>query len=171
MNHWLDQASKYAYPLMILLAGALALFALWTRFLPRIYSREKMYGIDIPFSLCGKPDLIMQELGGLLVIHDHKTRKSSRVYDSDVLQLSLYAILVAGATGRKVADYGVIRAIDPRGGLVRHRVPLIKDARLHSLHDRFMAVASQPAAAKRNGPHYLCKQCGFHGRECPGRSH
>ena len=171
MKFILEWASNHGHFAVGFLAAAAFAYVAWIRFMPRIHSRERMYAMDFPFPLCGRPDLVMQEWGGGLVIHDHKTRRSARVYDSDVLQLSLYAILVSSATKRRVASHGIVRAVDARGVETKIRVPLIGDAaRLTHLHERFMEVANQPVLAQRNGPRHLCKQCGFHRKECPGSS-
>lgn len=143
----------------------------WGRFGARIYARERHFEMRRPFALGGRPDLIMQEWGGLLVIHDLKTRKADRVYPSDRLQLALYALLVARATGRKVAPWAVVRVLVPGRVPELRRVELDATSEdLQALSDRFMACAAHPQAARLTAAPYLCKQCGFQGKECPGKS-
>lgn len=118
----------------------------------------------------GRPDLIMQEWGGKLVIHDLKTRKGERVYDSDKLQLALYALLVSKATGRSVAAWAVVRAQAPGRPHKLLKVPLdIPLRELESLRERFQAAAISPLAARMTAAPHLCKLCGFRSKQCPGR--
>jgi len=160
-------AFEYAVPIAVI---SFVIFLLWSRFCPRIFSREQLYTTDKPFPLMGRPDLIMQEWGGWLVIHDLKSRKTSKVYPSDKLQLSLYAVLVAASTKRKVAAYGFIRT-NVNGQEQKIRVNLELDYfKLTDLYDRFVSRVNFPESAKITNSAYLCKSCGFKNNGCPGRS-
>lgn len=149
--------------------GGLAAYVGWLRLGRRIHSRETLFETSRPFPLAGRPDLIMQEWGGLLVIHDLKTRKTARIYASDQLQLSLYALLVRRSTGRAVAPYGYIRLLV--GGRVElSRVALVAtEPELERLYSAFMSKAAAPESARLSAPAYLCRNCGFKGRQCPGK--
>jgi drug/metabolite transporter superfamily protein YnfA len=156
---------------MIIFGGVFfvaAMVYLWKRLGRRIYSRETLLTMSTPFPLVGRPDLIMQEWGGSLVIHDLKRRKSPKLYPADQLQLSLYALLVRRSTGRSVANYGYIRLLAGDKTLLS-RVELMRDdQRLLDLYAAFQTKADYPASALPNGPAYLCRGCGFKGRQCRG---
>lgn len=157
----------YIVPLALLVS---VLLVIWARYFPRIFSREQLYSTDFPFPLMGRPDLIMQEWGGVLVIHDLKNRKSSKIYPSDRLQLSLYAVLVSSATKRKVASYGIVR-VNVNGDVKKVRVDLEQDySKILALYERFISRVRFPESAKLTDSAYLCKSCGFKNNGCPGRS-
>lgn len=147
------------------------LYALWLRWGARIHSREARFEMREPFYLVGRTDLIMQQWGGELVIHDLKTRKSARIYPSDKLQLALYALLVRASTGRRVASYAVIRiAMQGRSHELRHVELNIPDNELIMLYEKFCAKAASPMAARMTAAPYMCRQCGFNGRGCQGKN-
>jgi CRISPR-associated exonuclease Cas4 len=156
-------------PLGLALAGVCAWLA-WSRFGARIYARERSFEMRFPFALGGRPDLIMQEWGGLLVVHDLKTRSTDRVYDSDRLQLELYALMVRRATGRKVASWAVSR-VSVGGNSRSRRVELrATEEELTSLAERYAALSAAPLAARMTARPWLCERCGFRGKECPGKA-
>lgn len=163
-------ASSLGAPAMALAVAFFVAWLAWRRFGARIYARERSFEMSFPFSMGGRPDLIMQEWGGRLVIHDLKTRKAERVYDSDKLQLALYALLVAKATGRSVAGWAVVRVQAPGRSAKLVKVPLnIPLRELQSLRERFAAAAISPLAARMTAAPHLCKLCGFRSKQCPGR--
>ena len=151
-------------------AAALILWQLYLRFGFRIHSRERLYSLSGSMPLIGRPDLVMQEWGGLLVCHDLKTRKADRVYESDVLQLSLYAFLLRCAIRRKVARHAYVRV--SQNGLTRlHKVDLTwSDEDLLSLYNRFYQCKTLPSLAQMTAKPYYCKSCGFNGVECKGKA-
>lgn len=125
---------------------------------------ERSFEISSPFPLRGTPDLVMQEEDGSLVIHDLKTRASGRVMRSDVIQLSLYRMLVARATGRRVSMTGVVR-FGP-GGATQKAVGLLGDDELVAIHGRYFGILSgnvDPLFAEHRG---LCQKCQYHCKEC-----
>lgn len=166
----IGSAASLGGPAIIVAATIFVAWLAWLRFGARIYAREKSFEMRLPFTMGGRPDLIMQEWGGKLVIHDLKTRKGARVYDSDKLQLALYALLVAKATGRSVAAWAVVRVQVPGQRPRLLKVPLdIPLAELESLRERFAAAAISPLAARMTAAPHLCKLCGFRSKQCPGR--
>jgi hypothetical protein len=110
----------------------------------------------------------LQNWGGELVVHDLKTRKSSKVYDSDRLQLNLYAFLLRAATGRKVANHAYVRVLSKNGtSLVKVDLTMTPDE-ICNLSERYFLAASNPNMAKLTNMPWLCKNCGFNGRDCQG---
>lgn len=159
-------------PGWLVVAGVslLGIYIVWLRWGARIHSRERAFHMHSPFPLMGRPDLVMQEWGGSLVVHDLKTRPTARVYPSDKLQLALYALLLRKATGRKVANYAVVRLVT-RSGMDLRRVELdIGEAQLEALHEAFARAAAHPPLARMTAKPFLCRRCGFNGKGCPGKS-
>lgn len=146
-------------------------YGVWLRFGARIHSRERAYWIDRPFPLTGRLDLVMQDWGGRLVVHDLKTRQVDKVFESDKLQLALYAFLLSRATGRNVATHAVVRIQTGNGSIKLRSVQLeIDPAHLHGLADAFLASAAQPTSARLTAVPALCRRCGFNGRGCSGKA-
>lgn len=52
------------------------------------------------------------------MVVDTKCRQHACVYQSDVIQLSVYRTILANTQGLRVASYGYVRCVgtDPRGG-------------------------------------------------------
>lgn len=166
---WLGWLPGHLFAVAMLVGLALIGYCAWLRLGARIHSREQMFHMSTPFPLVGRLDLVMQEWGGTLVVHDLKTRKSAKIYPSDKLQLELYALLLRQATGRRVASHGYIR-LQVAGKMELRKVELGSDAAsLLRLYDSFMQKANDPASANMTAPPYMCAHCGFRGNECVGR--
>lgn len=139
---------------------------LWDRKREKVFCREKTFSIRKPFPLIGTPDLVMQEKGGQLSVHDLKTRNRPALYESDKIQLSLYRLLLERATGRRVSEFGVIRVRGPQGEKML-RVKLLPAADLEALYLRYMDLAEgSGGCAKYANNRKLCEFCGFKGKEC-----
>ena len=163
---WMHMAGPLAWGV----GAAAAAWMGWLRFGARVHSRELALEMRHPFALGGRLDLVMQEWGGTLVVHDLKTRKSDRVYDSDRLQLELYALLLRQATGRKVARWAVVR-VSVEGKVSARRVELRATSdELEDLARRYHAAAASPLSARMSAPSWMCARCGFRGKECPGKT-
>ena len=146
------------------------LWFIFLRFGARVFAREHQYVLQGDMPLIGKPDLVMQEWGGLLVCHDLKTRKKNRVYDSDVLQLSLYAFILRHATKRKVASYAYIRIKTDQGFFLKKVELTWSDHDIVNLYNRFNLCKMNPEMAHMTAKSYFCKSCGFYGSECQGKT-
>lgn len=139
---------------------------IWDRFRAKDFSREKVYSINRPFPLSGIPDLVRQQDGGELAIHDLKTRARAVWFESDKIQLSLYKLLVERATGRQVSSTGYIRARLPGRQDKLLPVPLYDEKALVALYDRYIDLLEGrrlPSHAKSKA---LCELCGFHQKMC-----
>lgn len=65
-----------------------------------------------PQKMHGRVDQVFKTPHDLLVIVDTKTRNQHRVYDRDIMQLSLYAMILRnGNYGHRVASQGYIRTV------------------------------------------------------------
>lgn len=156
--------TQWMYLLGLGLLGASYWF--WNRFRAKDFCREKLYNISFPFPLTGAPDLVRQEDGGLLTIHDLKNRAKAVWFESDRIQLSLYKLLIERATGRKVSEKGYIRVRTNGKADQLLSVPLYTEKQMIALYDRYMSFQAgqeQPRFCKSMA---LCKLCGFYKSKC-----
>jgi hypothetical protein len=67
-----------------------------------------------PLPLSGQPDQVYEALNGDLIVVDSKTRRVPRVYLHDIVQLSVYRVILRHCdfppvAGRPVRPYGYVR--------------------------------------------------------------
>lgn len=136
---------------LLLLALALALFAaglLW-------YSRRKLVRSGMPsgrlvysdtgawerckrplfsarYRLAGKPDYLLAEGQRMIPVEVKPRRQAARPYDSDVLQLAAYCLLVEEAYGSR-----------PRYGLLKYRSGVYSVEYTDALRERVIATIEQ----------------------------
>jgi hypothetical protein len=123
-----------------------------------------------PRPLHGTPDQVFLTTCGMLIPIDSKTRRHRTLYTSDILQVSLYARLLAGSgfarrMSARVASHGYIRFMTPEGVFYR-RVRVLPDAAINQWYDRRHAL--EQGAITPGGPSHptLCDSCGQRQR-CP----
>lgn len=149
--------------------------ASWPADLKRLVMSEQPLGIDHPLPLCGTPDEVYFNRDHRLVAVETKTRDYARVYLSDRIQLSVYAVLLRYARhrmlplgpGRAVAGYGYVRIVTPHG--VKWRaVELLTLAQVRGLVRRQLSL-EQGREAPRGARHAgLCRSCVYR-LICPKR--
>lgn len=76
-----------------------------------LYMNEQAISLQSPVRLNGKVDQVYRKRNGLLVLVDTKTRARHRVYDSDIYQLSLYALMLAMGRKEKVSGSAYVRTV------------------------------------------------------------
>lgn len=85
----------------------------------------------------GRVDQVYQRSDGALVVTDTKTRAKHAVYESDVVQVSAYAMSLRKSQPLKVCKHGYIRTVivDGQGGrcVQYDRIKLMTDARVQAL--------------------------------------
>ena len=106
-----------------------------TRRKPKLspYMLEKSLKITDPIPLCGTPDVVWKARDGTLIVGDYKSRNNQQVYQSEVIQLSVYRLLVERTQKKPVADYGFIHFKDRK--IVR--VNLITEEEVVTLYQRY----------------------------------
>ncbi|AJQ27563.1 hypothetical protein JBW_02217 [Pelosinus fermentans JBW45] len=111
MQHYaglLDPGGRHVIPYISCSYYTLLVVALKTKTqVITIYVRG-MLKINNPIPLCGKPDVVWKTRDGTLIVGDYKSRENQQVYESEVIQLSVYKLLVERTQKRSVADYGFI---------------------------------------------------------------
>lgn len=126
---------------------------------------ERSFTTRTPFHLVARVDR-GYELDGRIILVEFKTRTRSRVYASDVIELSAQRLALQGETGQTVSDTAFV--------LVEHGQPARRDAlpvklltvdAMRALHERRAALlsgAALPAPPETQG---LCRTCG-HADRC-----
>ena len=159
--------------LVFLLVGLLGVAVLQyrsARALPKplrgatLFSNERGLKIAEPIALSGRPDQVWQSTNGSLVVTDTKTRTTTRVYDSDIVQLSAYAYMLR-AEGHPVHDTAYVRT-PARFGSRYTPVELLPGAAIEALHARYHAVMAGTTEPRCNAGEALCRHCG-HQPRCP----
>ncbi|RSE57623.1 hypothetical protein EGT81_19500 [Alcaligenes faecalis] len=98
-----------------------------------LYMNERTLAMQKPVRLNAKVDQVYRKRNGLLVLVETKTRNQHRVYDSDIYQLSLYALILSIVHKQRVSHTAYVRTVigDSGNRSVRyHLVRLISPATL-----------------------------------------
>lgn len=154
----------------LLLGGAVLLLLLALRLrrasgIPWTHVRSSDTGgrrLDAPlrsarYALVGKPDYVLDTRDGTVPVELKPSRRAAQPYDSDVLQLAAYCLLLEDAEGRA-----------PRYGLLRYaehtfRIPYTPRLRALLL-ETLEAMRSDAAAEdvdRSHGQAARCRSCGF----------
>jgi len=125
------------------------------------YMLENFLKITDPVALCGKPDVVWKTHDGTLIVGDYKSRENQQVYQSEVIQLSVYKLLVEKTQNRPVADYGFIHFKN------RHmvKVQLMNEKEIIELHQRYWNVKDGRIKPCMTGTKNYCRYCS-HNDEC-----
>ncbi|MBV9791275.1 MAG: Dna2/Cas4 domain-containing protein, partial [Chloroflexi bacterium] len=60
------------------------------------------------YGLVGKPDYVLETRGGLIPVEVKPSRRAAAPYESDLMQLAAYCLLIEDTTGR-APSYGLLR--------------------------------------------------------------
>ncbi|MBA3945554.1 MAG: Dna2/Cas4 domain-containing protein [Herpetosiphonaceae bacterium] len=154
--------------LLLVLALLSLLLALWSRRrsgLPWqrvVYQDTDWQRNDRPliarqYDLVGKPDYLLQVRGSLIPVEVKPERQAPAPYQSDLMQLAAYCLLVEATTGRS-PKYGLLRYATqtfklPYTRAVRQELIILLQA---IKHDR-----QAPDVARSHGNAARCRGCGF----------
>lgn len=125
------------------------------------YLTDHYMRIDSPIAVCGAPDVIWSDENDVLIVGDYKSRENGRVYESDIIQLSVYKLLLEYTQHRSVADFGYVHFRDGR----RSRVNLLNAREVIDLYWRYQDISQgsiQGQCINRKG---YCQYCRYLG-EC-----
>lgn len=129
-----------------------------------VYFTERPMEMTDPIAVCGTPDVVwIEKRTGTLIVGDYKSRASQQVYDSDVIQLSVYRLLLRHSQRKPVADYGFIHFHNGR----RKRVKLMNERDVIRLYERYIDLITGKATPKRVCRPGYCRYCS-HVRLCNG---
>lgn len=81
-----------------------------------------------PVPLHGRVDQVFRTAKGTLIPVDTKTRHAFRIYASDIIQLSVYGLILKTEFGTRhpIADYGYVRVVVDAGSIGREQVRYLR---------------------------------------------
>jgi len=124
----------------------------------KLFMSEKYISCTSPRRLCGFPDQVFAVSKDLIIV-DTKSRDSNIVYKKDIVQISVYAVILRKKYKRKrVRDYGYIR-IDNYRGISYKKVELLSEDEIINLYDRNEQLKKFNSTANKTNIKPLCKTC------------
>ncbi|NTU83620.1 MAG: CRISPR-associated protein Cas4 [Chloroflexales bacterium] len=109
------------------------------------------------YGLTGKPDYLLEQGGATIPVEVKPGRRSPRPYDSDLMQLAAYCLLVEESTGA-APPYGLLRYAD-----ATFRLPYtdaVRDELLDTLEAMRDLLEADDAERSHDDPR-RCAGCGF----------
>lgn len=125
------------------------------------YQLETLLRIEEPVPLVGKPDVVWINGRGDLVVGDYKSRAHDTVYPSEVIQLSVYKLLLEKTQKRRVKNYGYIHFSGGR----KEKVKLLKEKQVLALYRRYQALLAGKVEPRQRETEQYCRYCS-HRQEC-----
>jgi CRISPR-associated exonuclease Cas4 len=124
---------------------------------------EEQFRIRTPIPLVARVDRVYREADGDLVLVELKTRRSDRVYVTDVIQLSVQRMAVKGQTRRRVAAHGFVSVQTPGGTAASraHRVKLLEPSDVVALYRRREDIVAGRVVPKYAESSSACRACAF----------
>lgn len=116
---------------------------------------EALFRIQEPIPLVAKVDRVYRLASGALVLVELKTRRQSRPYLTDVIQLSAQRLAIERQTGAVVEPYAFVTVLGVGRGrqFHSHRVALLDADALVRLHRRRQAILAMRVTLT-----YACSQ-------------
>lgn len=124
----------------------------------RLVASEQYIETITPRKIHGTLDQLYLNADRFFVLVDSKTRSSSRVYLYDIIQLSVYKVILE-RNGRKMADYAYVRVVTETG-VSYIKKDLLSEQEVVRRHDRTNLVLSskvEPTIVKKKT---MCNGCG-----------
>jgi hypothetical protein len=123
---------------------------------------ERPFRIRTPIRLVARVDRGYRQPDGSIVLLEFKSRPTSRVYFSDVIELSAQRLAVAAQTGTRVACYAYVLVYKvPSGHRVPHRVNLLPADEVIALARRREAILAKTLLPQCTHAKRLCAGCAF----------
>lgn len=135
----------------------------------RLAYAEQTFRAGGTLPVVAKLDRAYRARGGEIILVELKTRRVSRTYLSDVIELSAQRHALQLQTGESVSEFAYVLIQRPgRPAKSAHRVRLPSSEQLHELAQRREALLSGQGEAQPACSIGLCIRCAFR-RECkPG---
>lgn len=123
------------------------------------YMLEHLLKITDPVPLCGKPDVVWMNRKGILIVGDYKSRCDHKIYDSDVIQLSVYRLLVEKTQQKPVASFGYIHFKE-----ASRKVKLLSEQEIIDLYRRYWKVMEGQGKPNKAESTSYCQHCSHESR-------
>jgi CRISPR-associated exonuclease Cas4 len=120
------------------------------------------YTLDKPLfarriGLTGKPDYLLELRGHTIPVEVKPSRRAARPYESDLMQLAAYCLLVEETSG-EAPPYGLLRYAERTYRL--DYTSRVRDELL-ALLDEMRAALESPASTRSHDDPRRCRGCGF----------
>ena len=148
---------------MLLLFGLVLLLGLcfWlkSRRPPKLatYLTDHYMRINEPIPICGTPDVIWIDKNGVLIVGDYKSRASGQVQESDIIQLSVYKVLLEHTQRRPVSNKGYVHFKNGH----RVRVKLLDEKTIITLYNKYQKIIRGKAKAQCTNRRGYCQYCSY----------
>lgn len=109
------------------------------------------------FGLTGKPDYLLDMRGAIIPVEVKPGRRAARPYESDLMQLAAYCLLVEECFGSP-PPYGLLRYAEWTFRL--DYTPAVRDELL-ALLDEMQAALEDEDCDRSHDEHWRCSSCGF----------
>lgn len=129
---------------------------------PVVYNDANQQALEKPlfarrYGLTGKPDYLIERRGQVIPVEVKPGRRAPLPYESDLMQLAAYCLLVEETSGT-APPYGLLRYAERTFRL--DYTPQVRDAVLQTLDDMRLALADSDCDRSHDEPR-RCWQCGF----------
>jgi RecB family exonuclease len=121
------------------------------------YLTDHYMRIDKPIPICGIPDVIWIDTDGVLIVGDYKSRTSCQVQESDIIQLSVYRVLLERTQRRPVSNKGYVHFKDGR----RVCVKLLDEKAIIALYNKYQKIISGKGEARCTNKSGYCQHCSY----------
>lgn len=105
-----------------------------------LFLNETNIRITWPIALHGRVDQVFRLADGRLIVLDTKVRDRPRIFLSDLVQITVYAIILK-YMGHPICPTGVIRIVC-RDHVTYQPVSLLPESQVIQLYQRYIAIAS-----------------------------
>lgn len=108
-----------------------------------LFLSEKDISTSVPVPIHGRVDQVYRTNKGLLVPLDTKLRPVSHIYESDIIQLSVYRLILLHQYKLPVANYGYVRTVveTNAGDKIRYiKTDLLSEKAVITLWRRYQSI-------------------------------
>lgn len=110
------------------------------------------------YGLVGKPDYVLETRGGLIPVEVKPSRRAAAPYESDLMQLAAYCLLIEDTTGR-APSYGLLRYAEQTFKLPY--TPALRSELLALLEEMRQNRNAQDVERSHDSA-ARCRSCGFY---------
>lgn len=110
-----------------------------------LFLSEQDIATSLPVQMHGRVDQVYKTKRGVLIPLDTKSRPMTRVYESDIIQISVYRIILLHQYNVPVANYGYVRTVTETstGERVRYiKTKLLSERQVVKLWRRYQSIRS-----------------------------
>jgi hypothetical protein len=111
-----------------------------------VMNEQNIYARN-PAALHGRVDQVFEMKNGSWVVVDTKRRNYNKVFQSDIVQLTVYAVILANK-GHPVVPYGYVRLVNQSGVATYRKVTLFTADTVIALRERYLALKHNKTAPR-----------------------